>query len=1249
MAANWTDDQLKAIELKNRNILVAAAAGSGKTAVLVERIIRKITDSKAPEDIDRLLVVTFTNAAAAQMKERIGVALEARLDEEPENVHLQRQLTLLNHAKIMTIHSFCLYVVRNYFDRLDIDPDFRIADEGETKLLKADILKALIEENFEMAQPGFIKFVESYATGKKDEVIEKYIDELYRFAEGYPFPEEQLNAWHDELSKTNPDELDDTEWIHALMADVKLQADELLKTYNALKHICEEPGGPYFYSDMITSDKMWVSRLVLADRFEDINDTLSKMEFVRKPAKKKIDCDISMKEYVSDMRDYCRDVLKDMQKRYIVRDIAVLSEQLKRQEEPLKALLCLAKDYGRRYREAKKEKNILDFGDLEHYALDILVEDRNGAYIPTDIADSISTMFDEILIDEYQDSNRVQELILRSVSRERFGKPDIFMVGDVKQSIYKFRLARPELFLEKYNSYTEDDSQHQKIDLHMNFRSRSEVLASINYIFSQIMTKKLGNIIYDEAAKLNAGADYPDSLSECDTELLIVDTSKDSMEVIGEDNDYQKREIEALAVAKRIKELTDRESGYKVYDRDTDTFRTAEYRDIVILLRSFSGWSDIFVSVLSDAGIPAFAESQTGYFDALEIRTVMDLLSIIDNPVQDIPLAAVLKSPIGKVTNSELALISAAYKRYIFENAESRGQGLYDACMHYIDNSENVQLAEKLKSFFEMRDRFEKMALYMNLDELLRVILDETGYGSVASVMPGGKVREANLNMLVAKAAEFEKTSYHGLFNFVKYIENIKKYSVDLGEASVIGENDNIVRLTTIHKSKGLEYPIVIISGMGKKFNMQDSNSRILFDPDLGIASDSVNLENRTKSATLVKKTVQRRMVLSSMGEELRVLYVAMTRAKEKLIMTGCDSNPEKLVDKYKVIAGLRDTEIPYTYLSKARSYMDWVLMALMRHKAVQSLSQLYGIDISCNNRIYDPEAGFRIMVIMPCTLIDGLALNNIVSYRDKDKLENWNDKICYDEKAAKEIEERLAYTYHRQSELNMHTKVSVSELKLKSMDIDEAETAGWVTEDNVVRIPDNNGKLRQLPKFMQSDDTKISGAERGTAMHRMMELIDFKKASEQKDLLRYIGQAKEEFTGSGKLAREQYECVDDRKIAAFFATELADRMTRADFSGKLFKEKQFVMGVRADEIGGDYHGDELILIQGIVDAYFEEDGEIVIVDYKNDNVKTAEELIKNYKTQLDYYSKTLCQVTGKRVKEKIIYSFKLRKEIKII
>ncbi len=1276
MATSWTKGQLKAIDLRHRNILVAAAAGSGKTAVLVERIIRMITDEKSPIDIDKLLVVTFTNAAAAQMKERISIALEKKLNEEPENVHLQRQLTLLNHAKITTIHSFCLYIVRNYFDRLDIDPDFRIADEGETKLLKADIMKTLLEEAFEKADEGFIKLVESYAVGKSDAIIEGYIEQLDRFAEGYPFPKEQLDLWYEDLSKTDSEDLMQTEWMKFLMTDIKLLTEEIMESYEKAAEICRESDGPNYYLPMIEADLEVVRKLNKADDYRELNDALKKMEFVRKPSKKKIEGDVAKKEYVSALRDRCKDSLNDLQKRYCVESVEELSMLLKQQEEPLKALILLAKEYGARYAEAKKEKNIVDFGDLEHFALKILIDKCADEYVPTDVADDVSGMFEEILVDEYQDSNRVQELILKAVSRERFNQPNIFMVGDVKQSIYKFRLARPELFLEKYNTYSEEDSLYQKIDLHMNFRSRREVLDSANFIFEQIMTKKLGGIVYDDAASLHAGAEYPKSDNNLATELLIVDTGKEAMEVLDKDSDYQKRELEAMAVASKIKQLTDKENGFKVYDRSTDSMRTARYSDIVILLRSFSGWADIFVNTLTDCGIPAFAESQTGYFDTLEVGTVLDLLNVIDNPLQDIPLAAVLKSPVGGLSNVELASILALFKNSPkeFMQVGSRnvkadvttgtdvvswdtaefgsgefvysGSGLYGACMYYLDNGDNESLKAKLERFFSMRDEFAKMALYMNLDELLRAIMSKSGYARAASVMPGGKVRQANLEMLIEKAAEFEKTSYHGLFNFIRYIENLKKYSVDFGEASVIGENDDIVRLTTIHKSKGLEYPIVIIAGMGKKFNMQDSNGRILFEPDLGIAADSVNLDKRVRTATLAKKIFQRQMVLSSMGEELRVLYVAMTRAKEKLIMAGCESNIEGLINKWQVVEGLEDICIPYTYLSKARSYMDWVVMGLMRHKSMADY--LYGQQAFDGTTINSNGADFEIKIVKPDELVKNLALDTFVQSIEKDELINCDSSAVFDKEAAEEIESRLSYTYSRIEELNMHTKVSVSELKINSMDIDESKLAGWVTEDNVMKTADETGELRQLPKFLQ-EQAQTSGAFRGTAMHRIMELIDFREAANHtSDMLAFVRSEKERFLAKGRLQQELYDCIDDKGIVKFFSSDLAKRMMAAAKEGRLYKEKQFVMGIPAHEIGGEYSGDELILIQGIVDVYFEEGNELVVVDYKTDAVKTADELVARYKTQLDYYKKALEQITGKRVSREMIYSFKLGEEIEL-
>ncbi|MBQ9887236.1 MAG: UvrD-helicase domain-containing protein [Lachnospiraceae bacterium] len=1375
MATQWTDGQLKAIELRNRDILVAAAAGSGKTAVLVERIIRMISEGEKPLDIDRLLVVTFTNAAAAQMKERIGAALEKRLNDEPENVHLQRQLTLLNHAKITTIHSFCLYLVRNYFDRLDIDPDFRIADEGEIKLLRADVMQKLLEESFENAEPDFVEFVESYAAGRDDNVLEEYLDRLDTFAGGYPFPEEQLMLWQEELSKTEPEQFMDTEWMKRLMTDVSLQAREVLAEYEEAKRLCLDSDGPDFFLPMIESDMQIAVRLSEAADYNEVNEILGGMSFVRKPAKRKTECDIAKKERVSALRDRCKDALNELKKMYCVSDIKELSFLLKQSEAPLKALLKLAVEFGRRYAEAKKEKNIVDFGDLEHFALKILIDKGENSYAPSDAADAVSKMFDEILVDEYQDSNRVQELILKSVSKERFNMPNIFMVGDVKQSIYKFRLARPELFIEKYNTYTDDDSSYQKIDLHMNFRSRSEVLDSVNYLFDQIMTKKLGNIEYDEAARLNAKASYPLHDGSLNTELMIVDVSDEAVELLDDENDYQSKELEAFAIAKRIKELTDKDNGFMVYDKDTDSMRMAQYSDIVILLRSFTGWAEVFVNTLAENGIPAFAESQTGYFDTLEVRTVLDLLNVIDNPIQDIPLASVLKSPVGALSDIELARIVAEYKSrpeesaaklmsvdfaeadlqnadeggyfnnvesaqtdegYCFTDDESvqkaeagccvndeeraklqkeafdiskfeyEGSGLYGACLYYMKHGSDSGIAGKLERFFAMREEFAKMALYMSLDDLIRTILQKSGYGSAASVMPGGRVREANLEMLIQKAAEFETTSYHGLFNFIRYIENLKKYSVDFGEASVIGENDNIVRLTTIHKSKGLEYPIVIAAGMGKKFNMQDSRARILLEPDLGIAADSINLDKRVRTATLAKKVFKRQINLSSLGEELRILYVAMTRAKEKLILTGCDKNVQGIIKKWQSIAVLNDLQIPYTYLSNASSYLDWLIMGLMRHPSMQNILRDYNMDAADICAL--TGAGFDIKIISPSDIIVTAVGEDIITLGKKEELINWNDSIVYDAEAAEKINELLSYKYHKADELDMHMKMSVSELKRRGAGIedeDESVKASWlrltdsrrgtsqaeskphdemipetevgsksqkelafenkvvselqkeaVLEDRVDSKLQKEAKTgnivedkpRKVPEFA-AESVAADGALKGTAMHKFMELIDFKMLLNPGiDVKGFVLGQKEKFIEEGRISHEFYESIDERKAVSFLKSPLARRMAAAAGVGRLYKEKQFVMGVPAHRIGGEYHGDELILVQGIIDAYFEENGELVVVDYKTDAVKSADELISRYKAQLDYYKLALEQITGKKVRDKIIYSFKLNKEIRI-
>ncbi|WP_143320656.1 helicase-exonuclease AddAB subunit AddA [Clostridium sp. HBUAS56010] len=1226
MAIQWTDEQKAVIESRNRNLLVSAAAGSGKTAVLVERIIRMITEGEEPARIDQLLVMTFTKAAADEMRERVLKAVDEKLLEDPENPHLQMQAAMIPYAQITTIDSFCLGLIREHYDKLDIDPAFRVADQGELILLKADVMKEMLEDFYEKGENRFEQFVETYATGKTDHGIEDYIMQVYTFSQSNPWPADWLTRCRDELLTSDMGHLMDTEWMKFLMNDARLQISEFIIQIEEAAGMCEEENGPLAYLPMLTSDLRLLNGLFSAPDYEKLNERLKAVSFDRLASIRSKDIDPEKKAFVTGIRDRVKKAITKLTELYCFESPKEVLADLEGTKEAVSMLLDLAGEFAQRYQEKKKEKNLVDFNDLEHYALGILLTREDGQWIPSDAADELSAQFVEILVDEYQDSNDVQEALINSISRERFGTPNVFMVGDVKQSIYQFRLARPQLFLDKYESYKKEEGDYQKIELHQNFRSREEVLKSINEVFYQVMTKNLGNISYTKDTALHPGADYAPCEGRAGekSELLMIHAEGNALKEMDDDaGDFTSRELEAKAIAAKIRELIQPETGLLIWDKalnGTGGYRIAGYGDVVILLRSLSGWAEDFVNVLMNEGIPAYAETKTGYFTAVEVEVVLSMLNIIDNPMQDIPLAAVLKSPLAGITDEEMAHITALFKK---KSKKGQDKGLYGAWMQYLREHEDQEdpdyqeLPGKLRDFFVMLQSYREKAAYLSIHELLYDLYEGTGYYNYISAMPAGEVRRANLAMLVEKASAYEKTSYTGLFHFIRYIENLKKYDTDFGEASLAGEEDT-VRIMSIHKSKGLEFPVVFLAGMGKKFNKQDAYGKILIDPDLGIGTDHLDLERRLKAPTLKKHVLKRKMELSAMGEELRVLYVAMTRAKEKLIMTGLDRYLDKKMDRFSEVFRTGG-QIPFTILSTADSYLDWLLMSLSGKYSQTGILSENGQD-----------TGSVVVRMLSLSQLIGKEVERQAAKKlTKDYLLSLDTEQVYDESYEKKLKEAFEYQYPYQSDIGLHTKLSVSELKKQGQFVDDLES----------------DFLPTIPEFLREEETsrKSGGAALGTAYHRVLELLDFAAVETETELEKALNL----FCEEKKMKEESLSSISRKLLMNFLKSPLGRRLSSAQKEGRLKKEQQFVIGIPAREMDL-LESEELILIQGIIDAYMEEEDGLVLVDYKTDHIKKGEEqvLVDRYQVQMDYYARALEQMTGKRVKQGIIYSLTLQKEI---
>ena len=1201
----WTEEQKQVIWLRNRNILVSAAAGSGKTAVLVERILQKITDREHPVDIDRLLIVTFTRAAAAEMRERIGLEIQKRLLADPDNENLQRQETLLFHAQITTIDSFCQSVLRTYFHLIDLDPAFSIVDEGEAKLLRRDTAEELLEEKYQAGDTDFLQFVECFANGKNDENLIEMIWQVYEFSRSHPWPEEWLEECKKNYDIDTLEDLISSEWMKMIceQVDQTLNDLEMIRT-EALK-VANSPYGPWMYADALEQDGEILKQLSKGNDYaEYARRFLNIRKFAVLSRKKDEEVSDEKREQVKLLRDQIKKGIASLQEQYFYQSPQEMLEELKAGKVSAQMLLMLASEFGLRFTEKKRERNLLDFSDLEHLALQILVKKENGNVVPGEAALAFSKQFEEIMIDEYQDSNMVQELILTSISRCSMGQNNLFMVGDVKQSIYRFRLACPELFMEKYDTYTTEDSENQKIELHKNFRSRKEVLFDVNFIFRKIMHRNLGNVEYDDNAALYAGIEFPKLVTNVETDDLTAAKSPLSgSEILLFDadsvTDTNAREAEARMIGGQIKAIVGREL---VYDKESRHYRKAEYRDIVILLRSLSGWSEEFLAVLSDMGIPAYTGTRSGYFSALEVRTVLSFLRVLDNPRQDIPFTAVLTSPIGTFATEELAKIRT-------ENPEV---SYYEACRAYENAGSDGILREKLQKFFKVLEHFRSCVPYTPMHELLWKIYEETGYFDYVCAMPAGSQRKANLEMLAEKAAAYESTSYRGLFNFVRYIENLQKYEVDFGEASTIGEEENTVRIMSIHKSKGLEFPIVFVAGMGKNFNKQDTRGKLLIDADLGIGTDYLDSEKRIKGPTLKKNVMKRRMELKALGEELRVLYVALTRAKEKLILTASSRKLEDRIAKWSAVADEHGA-IPYTILTLASSYLDWILMSIPEKNPWIS----YQME-TLSDQI-DREIGTQIRQTLSREWLRWLAGEDSHLSNDENhpNTQNRFENI-------RQIESIISNNYHFQypylDDLSLNTKMSVSELKKKGMEEEEEE---------MVFLP-------TLPVFMEKEQEEKGGATRGTAYHRVLQFLPFERAMSRQELNAFPAK----LAAEGRMDAEAAALVRGSDLAKLTASSLGKRMQRAAAAGKLYREKQFVIGIPAREMG-DWDSDERILIQGIIDAFFEEDGKLVLVDYKTDYVENSDILIRRYEAQVRYYTRALEQITGKRVAERYLYSFR--------
>lgn len=1197
MSMQWTPEQYRAIELHNSNILVSAAAGSGKTAVLVERIIRRITDESEPLDVERLVVVTFTNAAAAEMRDRIRSALEGMLEAAPDNRRLQRQLAMLHLAQITTIDSFCLNILRNNYMSLNLDPGFRVADPGELELIKADVMEELLEDCYREKDHDFLEFAGAYSGKKSDVEIEELINSTYEFARSYPWPEEWLDRCAQEGGAGSVGEFDNLMPVKYLYDYIMKYLGSVRNDFERLLEICGRETGPFMYIDNINDDLNNIDIMMSCRTFSEWSEAASRTVFTDLSRRRGEGVDAQLKETVKTVRTRYRDTFRKLRDKLCAYDIETLTGLYGGSAAPVRTLVTLVKRYMNNIAEAKREKNIIDFGDMEQLTKELLVRREDGKTVYTPLADELAGYYEEILVDEYQDSNLLQEQILAAITRERIegAHNNLFMVGDVKQSIYKFRLARPDLFLQKYADYPYREGC-ERIELRRNFRSRREVLNSVNAVFESIMHRECGGIDYTEEVRLNPGSEFAEfagnnasgAAAGNITSIRLVDMSK--VRDDGDAGDNTVRGCEGREIAAIIKELVDDKTGMYIADAScAGGFRRASYGDIAVLTRSVDGWADEFAGELMNCGIPAVSQSSSGYYNMYEIEQILNVLAIIDNPRQDIPLAAVMTSYFGTLTIEELAVIRGC----------RRTGGIYDAVTDYVRAHDKEAVKAKLDSFLEWLSECRREAEYLSIHELIWKLVYDTGFYDYVGGMPSGQMRQTNLDMLCNKARSYERTSYHGLFNFLRYIDKVKKYDIDNAARGADTGDLDVVRIMSIHKSKGLEFPIVIVAGMAKEFNNISARGSVIVDADIGIGADIIDTVRRTRVVTPLKTAVELKITEDNLAEEIRILYVAMTRAREKLIMTGTVKNYERSCQKW-----LASGTFSFSDIIACHTYLDFVMPVALKDNDNYEIR----VDAACEGVCADTAA-------------DGNAAQKEISGADAP------------------LYSIPAYPY--EYAVGMRTKMSVSEIK--HFEYQEEQQDEF---------------LRAEPLFADSEEG-LDPAGRGTAYHRVMECFDYSYSDSADRVREYI----DIMLAKGLITQQQMEAVNAEDIYAFCQSSLGIRIKAAFAKGKLCREKPFVMGVpagrikccsepvNAEAVPPEKLDSETVLIQGVIDLFFEENRKIVLVDYKTDRVGEPDGkdiLKKRYSVQLEYYAEALEKAYGMEVSERLIYSFTLNKTIPV-
>ncbi|MCR5452002.1 MAG: helicase-exonuclease AddAB subunit AddA [Lachnospiraceae bacterium] len=1186
MERTWTSDQQKVIDARNCSVLVSAAAGSGKTAVLVERIIKMVTDEENPVDIDRILVVTFTRAAAREMKERIYESLAQKSAKDPDNLRLSRQMTLAFGAPISTIDSFASALVGSYYYSIGLTPEIRMGDEGELRLLAETTMDEMLEDEYEKGEEAFRELSLAYRNREKDSKLVSLIFTLHQNAMSHPYPEKYLDTLLIPYQVESEEEVSELPAVKELFYQAGLIINEAIEMEKSMIEELKECSGEkeHPYISTFGADRVQLSFLSEAKDYGDLVGRFMGFGFPRLSSKKADFDDSDIRSLMKDKRESIKKSIEDLSELFQKSTSDILAE-IKIIRGQLFEIIRLTKRYGREFLANKLQKKIMDFSDLEHYALDILIDKETKE--PTEVARSLRRFYHEVMVDEYQDSNYLQELILSAVCDTR---SNYFMVGDVKQSIYGFRQARPDIFTGKYESYSEGEGDQRRIDLSLNFRSRRDILDITNETFSLFMDKKIGLVDYDDKAALSCGADYPEK-EGMESELYLIPNDDPALD----DEKIDAIELEARTIGQRIRRL-----------RAEDGFRLS---DMVILHRNANKVGEKIAKVLSGMGILAELPSRSGYFNSPEVEVILALLSVISNPYDDIALCAVLNAPFFGFNKDELLMIRNIDKEKEFAEVFMDGD--------MSDVSE--KLREKRERFIALLEDFRERSKTTPIDELLEYIYDMTGYVSYVSALRGGAERKANLEVLSDMASSYSKTSYQGIYHFIRYIEKLRKYEIDTGISGTQGA-DECISIMTIHKSKGLEYPVVFICGMGDVIVKKMSEN--IFHPKYGMGLLHYDPQRSVKYKPFYRNVIGYLLRNEIMGEEMRVLYVAMTRAKEKLIMTASYKDAD--IDKKTEADVPGDGTLPLIKRLAANSYGDYLIPVFLRAKRKAFMKKVSVPLIMTGEVVFEAKRKNRSDLIKLLTTGD---IDNDIS---------------------DEILSKTSFVYNKNTGYPWKSKYSVSVIKHAAMENNSAEDdipAKQLFEEEKEELP-------YVPKFMGRKENNTSGALRGTAMHRFLECFDFglENAAAKID-----GEIKRQ-SEMGLLPEEQSVLLSKSALSVFFKSNLYSRMQKAYMDGNLKREQAFVMGGAPEEFFYDIANDPsvfskedpMVIVQGIIDAYFIEDNKIYIVDYKTDRIKTEEELINKYKKQMRLYADALGRALKLPVGGAVLYSFSLNKTVEV-